>query len=258
MNKIQPVVLCAGNDVRLWPEFREQKAQQFVALLGSEPCLAASLQCIAELPEHLPPLFVCSVSNEVMLSEQLQTLAIGEFSIIVVPEQQNDTLAIYLATHWVQALYPDATMVVLSAGHYVTEPHLFACALSQAAASAALGGVVCLGINMALASSGYGFIKKGKVKLVSMEIDGFVDQLDLAASDDYVGNSGVFVAVSNVLLREYQTLAPEIVQHGQSIFDNMIKLANIHYLAGDGDIGFTIAPFHKAILAKTQRAEVIA
>ena len=80
--KVQPVILCGGGGVRLWPASRPDKPKPFLSILGDRSLYQQTLLRLDLIADALPPIVV---TGQAMLAEtQAQAAALGRTARFVV------------------------------------------------------------------------------------------------------------------------------------------------------------------------------
>lgn len=263
MYQVQPVILCGGNGLRLWPASRQEQPKQLLNLIDGQSGLDEAVQRVMAMDKALPPLLVCSEVIEQMIVDHLADLGIDEYTLLVEPVARDTAAAVYVASKWVAEHQQDAVMVICPADHHIKDVVGFNHSLTKAVECAALGGVVCIGIQPDHAATGYGYIKKGAAKPLSIEIAEFKEKPDVTQaqafvdSGDYLWNAGVFVANAEVLINEYIQHAIEMTTMGDVAYRKIIANGALLYLPAKEYAQCLAKPFDIAIMEKTSRAQVV-
>ena len=154
------VIMAGGSGTRLWPLSRQQRPKQALKLIGQRTMFQHAVDRIVPLfpPERI--LVVTRSEHAALLMEQMPELPAENF--ILEPEGRGTAPAIGLAAIHLQRRDPNASMIVLTADHYITETEEFRHALSAALQVAAAGQLVTLGIKPTSPSTGFGYIHHGE------------------------------------------------------------------------------------------------
>ena len=101
LNNIIPVILCGGSGTRLWPLSRKSFPKQFLALGGENSSKKSLFQLTLERLKNLnlkrDPIVICNEENRFLVAEQMRTLNIKPYKIILEPFGRNTAPAINLA-----------------------------------------------------------------------------------------------------------------------------------------------------------------
>jgi len=212
------VIMAGGSGTRLWPLSRQHRPKQALKLIGQRTMFQHAVDRIAPLfpPERI--LVVTRQEHAALLMEQVPELPAENF--ILEPEGRGTAPAIGLAAIHLQRCNPNASMVVLTADHYITETEEFRHALSAALQVAATGQLVTLGIKPASPSTGFGYIHHGSTQgtiegFPTFRVKRFIEKPDLPAatammdSGEYSWNSGMFIWRVDRILAEFERQMPE-------------------------------------------------
>ncbi len=153
---------------------------------------------------------------------------------------------------------------MLAADHVITDPPAFVAACVRAAAGAAAGHVMTLGITPTEPSTAYGYIRPGKAIAGTecLEVVRFVEKPDEGTArgylaDGYVWNSGNFLFRAEVMREEFAAHAPAIIDAARAAI--AAAASDLDFLRLDEE-AFAQAPktsFDYAVMEKTTRAGVL-
>lgn len=156
---------------------------------------------------------VAGAGHRPYVEAQLAALGI-EGDILLEPTGRDSAPAMTAAALWIARIDPEATAVFVASDHYIPDADAFRAVLDEAAAAAAPGRIVTLGITPGGPSSAYGYIQPAGPGL--SPVARFVEKPDRAAAEAYLAagcfwNSGNFVAPVRTLLGELRRFAPDVV-----------------------------------------------
>ena len=173
---VVPVILAGGSGTRLWPLSRSLHPKQYLALgvgggTGSETLFQQSARRAAAVADsginvHAP----CIVANEehrFTVVEQLRDIGIEPARVLLEPFGRNTAPALQLgALEAARGALDgvDPVLVVTPADHAVARGAAFTAAMRAAVRTAALGGIVVLGIQPQRPDTGYGYIRAGALE----------------------------------------------------------------------------------------------
>ncbi|MCX6030649.1 MAG: mannose-1-phosphate guanylyltransferase [Chloroflexi bacterium] len=212
------VIMAGGSGTRLWPLSRKGLPKQALRLIGDRTMFQHAVDRLAPL---FPPERIFVVTNAAM-AEVLrpQTLELPAANFILEPSPRDSAPAAGLAAVTLLARDPDATMVILTADHYIVDTAQFRAALAAADEVAADGTIVTLGIRPSFPSTGFGYIRLGESQIIVngfrvYRSAGFIEKPDLPTASRfleegrYTWNSGMFIWRADRLLAEFASQLPE-------------------------------------------------
>jgi mannose-1-phosphate guanylyltransferase/mannose-6-phosphate isomerase len=218
-NDICAVILAGGSGQRFWPLSRELNPKQLLSMFGTESLISQAVHRI--LPFVDGGSAVTIVTNERLFDELRNHLTaqpdaeLHKVRYLQEPLARNTAPAIALAAAALVAEDPDAIMVVLPSDHLLEDGDVWADCIAAAAAVAAEGWLVTIGIAPTRPETGYGYIRAGEALpafaagTVTPHVAAeFVEKPDHAtaeryvASGDYYWNAGIFVMRASRVLEE--------------------------------------------------------
>ena len=222
---IHPVILSGGSGSRLWPLSREHYPKQLLSLVSELSLLQETVNRVDGIAGVKNPLIVCNEEHRFLVAEQIRQLGKEANCIILEPTGRNTAPALTLAALHLTQDAQDALMLVMPADHIIKDKDTFLEAVQWGAHLAQNGWLATFGIPPSSAETGYGYIKKGNIisieELVSKntyEIASFVEKPDLETaqryveSGEYLWNSGIFMMLASIWLKELNHYRPDIVQ----------------------------------------------
>lgn len=220
------VIMAGGSGTRLWPLSRRNLPKQALRLIGDQTMIQHAVDRLA--PLFSPERILVVTNGELAQSLRRQTPEIPQENYILEPAGRNSAPAAGLAAVHLLHRDPDATMVMLTADHFIVETGQFRSALAAAAEVAADGTIVTLGIRPTFPATGFGYIHLGDAQIVVNGFRvyasaGFVEKPDagtaarLVDSGRFVWNSGMFIWRADRLLGEIAEKLPALDAPLQSI-----------------------------------------
>lgn len=213
------VILAGGSGQRFWPLSRELNPKQLLSMFGTESLIAQAVHRI--LPFTARGADITIVTNERIFDELRNHLIaqpdheLHHLRYIQEPLGRNTAPAIALAAATLVLDDPDAVMVVLPSDHLLEDGAVWADCIRAAAAVAADGWLVTIGIAPTRPDTGYGYIRAAEVlpgfavgSAVPHVAAEFVEKPDQARAQQYVAggehfwNAGIFVMKAARVLEE--------------------------------------------------------
>lgn len=214
---MQALILAGGSGTRFWPLSRRATPKQLLALDGERTLLQRTVARLSPLIAA-GDVWVCTTAA---LAEAVaaQLPDVPREQVLAEPEGRNTAAAIAWA---VAAMPPERRrepVAVLPADHRIGDDGAFRSALGRAAAVAAGGRVLALGVEPRWPETGYGYLELGETEDPASglrRVVRFVEKPDRAraelflASGGYLWNGGIFVFRGDVFLDLVARHLPEL------------------------------------------------
>jgi mannose-1-phosphate guanylyltransferase / mannose-6-phosphate isomerase len=217
--KIYPVILSGGAGTRLWPLSRAVLPKQLLPLVSDKTMLQETALRVAGWPGLMAPLIVCGNDHRFLVAEQMREIGVAPLGILLEPAGRNTAPAVAAAAHYLQAIDPEAVMMVLPADHVIEDRDAFQAAVGRAWPLVERGNLATFGIVPHAPETGYGYIRRGEpLPLVDdcYKVERFVEKPDHATAEAFVAdggyywNSGMFMFQASRYLTELERFKPEI------------------------------------------------
>ena len=219
-----PVILAGGEGNRLWPLSRRHYPKQLIRLFGEHSLLQETLLRCAGLEANiqmLPTLIICNEAYRFVVAEQVAEISQRAQPIILEPVGRNTAPALTVAALAQLEQGNDPLLLMLPADHLVENKRAFQQALEVGAELAGKQFIVTLGIEPARASTGYGYIKRGRQLKIpgssnAFQVADFTEKPGQALAAEYLRshryfwNSGIFMLQASVWLAAIRELREEI------------------------------------------------
>lgn len=211
------VIMGGGIGSRFWPFSRKTLPKQFLDFFGTGRSLLQ--QTFDRFKKIIPVENILVVTNSLyadLVKEQLPEL--GEGQILLEPARRNTAPCIAWASYHIQALNPNANVVVAPSDHLILKEDEFLTAIGKGLEFVSKEDkLLTLGIKPNRPETGYGYIQ-----IAEQAGEGFYrvktftekPELELAKvfveSGEFYWNSGLFMWNVNSIVKAVETLLPEL------------------------------------------------
>jgi mannose-1-phosphate guanylyltransferase len=219
IDHLYAVVMAGGGGTRLWPMSRKQHPKQTLSLTGARTLFQIAVDRLLPLItlEHI---FVVTTADQVdSLSAQYPQIPKSNF--IIEPQGRGTASCIGLSALMLKDMDPQATMIVVTADHYIADVDTFSESLRAAREIAGKGYLVTMGIEPTHPSTGYGYIEQGESlgtinQFEYFRVVEFMEKPDAKTArqfldaGNYAWNSGMFIWRVDRILEEIRRQMPEL------------------------------------------------
>jgi len=257
--KVYAILLAGGTGTRLWPVSRQLYPKQLVKFIGDDSLVQSTIKRLSHVVDADCVRIVCGQQHFHETARHMQGIGLqADGKIICEPSGRNTAPAILLAVLNVLNTERDAVLCVLPADHVIGEIDRFHDRLKAAIRLADRGYIVTFGITAHYPETGYGYVEGGQEMADgALTIKRFVEKPDKKTAQQYIAagnffwNSGMFAFKASVILEEFRTYQPDLLEKMNTICDgtNAIVKADYDQLP---DISFDYA-----IMEKTARGVVL-
>ena len=263
MKKILPVIMCGGSGTRVWPESRETLPKQFIPLVGERSTFQTTIAMLAD-PAFETPLVISNIDYRFLVADQLREIG-AVADIVLEPTRRDSGPAVAVAAGLATRRAPDTIVVLLAADHVVRNPAGLVELCKKAAAAAADGYIVTLGVKPDCPATGYGYLRPGAPIAPAsdvLKLDAFVEKPDRETAQSYIDagyfwNSGNFIFRADVMQAEIAHFEPAIAEAAEAAIDAAEKDLGFLVL---NDEAFERAPkksIDYAVMESTEKAALI-
>lgn len=207
------VVMCGGVGTRFWPFSRSGMPKQFLDFFGTGRSL---LQLTVDRISHIvDPSQIILVTNSAYFSivrEQLPD--IRESNILLEPSRRNTAPCVCWAARHIQALDPEASMVVLPSDHLILKEAAFLTTVEEGFEFVEQDDrLLTLGIKPTSPATGYGYIQRGAAVEGCegfCKVRSFTEKpsLEMAkvfiSTGEFFWNAGIFLWKADSILRAFE------------------------------------------------------
>ena len=259
--KILPVIMCGGSGTRVWPESRESLPKQFIPLVGEQSTFQMAMDVLAD-EAFDTPVVISNHAYRFLVGEQLLKMK-RLARIVLEPESRDSGPAVAVAAEIAARMAPNTVVAVLAADHVVKDKAGFVALCKKAAAAAAEGHIVTLGIKPNHPATGYGYIKPGaSVHDDVMTLERFVEKPDRATAQRYVDegylwNSGNFFFRADVMQAELLAFEPAMINAAADAVARAHQDLDFTLLEAESFSHATKKSIDYAVMERTTKAAVV-
>lgn len=211
------VIMSGGIGSRFWPFSREARPKQFLDFFGTGRSL---LQMTFDRFKKIVPVenifIVTNAGYEKMTMDELPELNPNQ--ILLEPMRRNTAPCIAFATYHINAINPNANIVVAPSDHLILKEEEFLSVIEKAYAFVNKNDtLLTLGIRPSRPETGYGYIQMSDETVDGVtKVKVFTEKpnIDLAKvfyeSGEFLWNSGLFIWNAHTILEAFHTHLPEI------------------------------------------------
>lgn len=218
--QIYPVILSGGAGTRLWPLSRAAMPKQLLPLISDKTMLQETALRFHSRPKFNAPLIVCGNEHRFLVAEQMREVGIEPLGILLESNGRNTAPAVAAAANYVQAIDPEAVLLILPADHVINDVEAFLSAIERAYVEAKQGALATFGIVPTAPETGYGYIQSGATvgSDGAFQVSRFVEKPDVVTAQNFLAagnffwNSGMFLFRAQSYLTELAKFQPNMAE----------------------------------------------
>lgn len=231
------IIMGGGIGSRFWPSSRENKPKQFLDIFGTGRSLLQ--MTFDRFATFIPTKNILVVTNEIYRDQVLEQLpSLSPNQILLEPLRRNTAPCIAYACYHIQALNPQANIVVSPSDHLILNEKQFSkdvqSALSYVERHSEL---VTLGVRPSRPETGYGYIQMGKQKADNEafhNVKTFTEKPNLEMAQIFL-DSGEFLWNSGMFIWNIQTITSALRQHLPELCSLLDEGAGLYATEGEHD-----------------------
>jgi mannose-1-phosphate guanylyltransferase/mannose-6-phosphate isomerase len=226
-NNVYAILLAGGTGTRLWPVSRQLYPKQLVKFIGDDSLVQSTIKRLSPVLDTENVRIVCGEQHFHETARHMQGIGLqADGKIICEPSGRNTAPAILLAVLHTLRVEKDAVLCVLPADHVIGSIERFHERLAAAIRLAERGYIVTFGIRPLYAETGYGYVEgEGAISEGALRVKQFVEKPDRKTAQQYIKagnffwNSGMFAFKASVILEEFRTWQPDLLEKMTVVFD---------------------------------------
>jgi len=234
---VYAILLAGGTGTRLWPVSRQLYPKQLVRFIGSDSLVQSTIKRLAPVLDPQNVRIVCGQEHFYETARHMQDIGLqSEGKIICEPSGRNTAPAILLAVMHTLTTEKDAVLCVFPADHVIGNLGQFHERLAAAIRLADQGRIVTFGIQPHYPETGYGYVEGDKaVYDGALSVKRFVEKPDKKTAQQYIDagnffwNSGMFAFKASVIMEEFSTWQPDLLDEMKAIFHPTNPIAKEDY-----------------------------
>jgi len=218
-----------GIGSRFWPFSRESRPKQFLDFFGTGRSLLQ--MTFDRFKKILPVENIFIVTNEAyadLIKNDLPEL--GPEQILYEPIRRNTAPCIAFASYRINAINPDANIIVAPSDHLILKEDEFISVVKRAFEFVEKNDMLLtLGIKPSRPETGYGYIQVSEESVDNIsKVKVFTEKpnLEMAKvfyeSGEFLWNSGLFIWNNRVIMKAFHDYLPEVT----NLFDQGKKIFN--------------------------------
>ncbi|MGD8208573.1 MAG: mannose-1-phosphate guanylyltransferase/mannose-6-phosphate isomerase [Desulfobacterales bacterium] len=236
-SNVYAILLAGGTGTRLWPVSRQLYPKQLVKFIGDDSLVQSTVKRLSPVLDTENVRIVCGEQHFHETTRHMQDIGLqADGKIICEPSGRNTAPAILLAVLHTLSEEEDAVLCVFPADHVIGNIEQFHERLAAAIRLADQDFIVTFGIQPHYAETGYGYVEGGTaVSEGGLRVKRFVEKPDKKTAQQYIKagnffwNSGMFAFKASVIMDEFRTWQPDLLEKMTAIFDPHHPISKAEY-----------------------------
>ena len=257
--KIRPVILCGGAGTRLWPNFKNHQAKQFIDF-GDWTLLGKTLERTKASIYDAP---IISTNKKYLskVKQHLRKNKINKYKIVVEPAKRNTAPAI-LSTALIKDIPDNQPLMFFTADHLIERINIFNKAINKNKSNLNENNIFVFGIKPKSPTSDYGYFLTKKIKGNINKVTRFIEKPKEAKAKEIIKkngywNSGMFYLRKDSIINNFKKYNPTIYRNCVTAVNKAKYKSNTYHLNKASFIKATAKSFDYAILEKTKQINAI-
>ena len=257
--KICPVILCGGAGTRLWLNYKNHQAKQFIDF-GEWTLLGKTLERIKASIYDAP---IISTNKKYLkqVKQHLKKNKIEKYKIVLEPAKRNTAPAI-LSTALIKDIPDNQPLMFFTADHLIEKMSVFNKSINKNRSNLTDQNIFIFGIKPTSPSSEYGYFVTKRIKGNINKVTKFIEKPNQVKAKQVIKqkgywNSGMFFLRKDSIINNFKKFQPAIYKNCVNAIKKAKLKANTYYLNKTSFIKATAKSFDYAILEKTKQVNAI-
>lgn len=215
-NNYYAVIMAGGVGSRFWPMSTQENPKQFHDMLGTGKSLIQ--KTFDRLSNTIPTKNILISTNKRYDNLVLNQLPeVPKNQLLLEPSMRNTAPCVLYAALKIQAINPDAVMIIAPSDHWIDDEKTFANNIEEAFDFCSKNDVLMtLGIQPDSPNTGYGYIQFDDSNSSIKKVKQFTEKPDLETairfvdSGEYLWNAGIFIWSVKSIIENFKTQLPEM------------------------------------------------
>lgn len=210
--------MAGGVGSRFWPMSKEERPKQFLDILGTgKTFIRQTYERFRDIVPDKNFVVLTNYAYKNLVLEEIPEL--DESQVLCEPARRNTAPCIAYAAYHINAIDPDAVMVVTPADHLITDTNEFMKVINTSLDFISNNdALMTIGLKPSRPETGYGYIQTcGQVGLGTIsKVKTFTEKPDLElakvflSSGEFLWNSGIFIWSCRSIMEAYHKYLPEV------------------------------------------------
>lgn len=215
-NNYYAVIMAGGVGSRFWPMSTQENPKQFHDMLGAGKSLIQ--KTFDRLSNTIPSENILISTNkryDTLVLEQLE--GVSKNQLLLEPSMRNTSPCVLYAALKIEAINPNAVMIIAPSDHWIDDEKTFANNIEEAFEFCNNNDVLMtLGIQPDSPNTGYGYIQFDDSKSSIKKVKQFTEKPDsktaqkFVDSGEYLWNAGIFIWSVKSIIKNFKTQLPEM------------------------------------------------
>ena len=256
--RIRPVILCGGAGTRLWPDYNQHQAKQFIDF-GGWTLFGKTLERVnSSLFDY--PIISTNIKYLNEIKKILKKYRIKKYKIVLEPTKKNTGPAI-LCSAMIEDIPDNQPLVFLTADHLIGNITKFNNEIKRNKKYLNEKNIFIFGIKPHMASDQFGYFISKKDKTLNKVLK-FIEKPNYSKAKNIIKrggylNSGMFFLRKDSLLNNFKKYQKKIYDNSLLSISNCKFINNTYYLNKKNFNRIPSKSFDYAILEKTKNINAI-